>query len=276
MPTPNEIRELVAFLRENPAESWNPLYDAIEELVNETRQSPFTNSIGMDFTWITPGRFLMGALDSDREAAVYERPRHEVVLSQGYFLGKYAVTRGQFAEFVTATGYQPARDWQKPGFVQSDDHPVVNVCWVDATAFCDWLSQKEGVEYRLPTEAEWECACRAGTTTIRYNGRGALSKIAWFKGNNGTASHPVGQLRPNHWGLYDMLGNVFEWCDDRWRIDYPAEKVIDPVGSETDSYRTFRGGSWCHDHSYCRSSFRLRYEPEYADTTTGFRVARSG
>jgi len=127
MPTPDEISELVAYLRENPEASWNPLYDAIEESANDTRQDPFTNSIGMELVWIAPGRFMMGSPDSDEEAWDHEKPQHEVVLTRGYHLGKYPVTRGQFAEFVKESGHKAANDWQNPEIAQSNDHPVVNV-----------------------------------------------------------------------------------------------------------------------------------------------------
>jgi len=277
MPTPDEISELVAYLRENPEASWNPLYDAIEESANDTRQDPFTNSIGMELVWIAPGRFMMGSPDSDEEAWDHEKPQHEVVLTRGYHLGKYPVTRGQFAEFVKATGHKAIKDWENPGFPQTDDHPVVNVSWDDAVAFCAWLSKKEECEYRLPTEAEWEYACRAGTTTSRYNGLGAeaVERIAWLDVNSGDATHSVGKLQSNEWGLFDMLGNVWEWCFDYLEDDYDMNKCIDTMGSTEDAHRAFRGGGWNSFARSCRSANRLWYYPTGATTYIGFRLARS-
>ena len=277
MPTPHEISELVAFLRDHPEASWNPLYDAIEEFANETRQDPFTNSIGMELVWIAPGRFMMGSPDSDEEASDDEKPQHEVVLTQGYYLGKYPVTRGQFAEFVKATGHKAESDWQNPGFAQSDDHPVVNVSWNDAVAFCAWMSPGAGYEYRLPTEAEWEYACRAGTTTSRYNGLGsdAVERIAWFDKNSGNATHSVGKLQSNAWGLFDMYGNVWEWCFDYWNDGYDMNKCIDAMGSTEGSHRVYRGGGWSLVARRCRSAFRGWNDPSIASANVGFRLARS-
>src|SRR5262249_22191884 len=159
--------------------------------------------------------------------------------------GIHPVTRGQFRPFVEATGYQteaetdwkgawgwdeahenwvqdPKFTWRRPGFDQKDDHPVVNVSWNDASAFCDWIAEKEGVHYRLPTEAEWEYACRAGSKT-RYSfgdDDKSLGKYAWYSANSGGKTHQVGAKRANDFRLYDMHGNVWEWCRDWYAGDY--------------------------------------------------------
>jgi formylglycine-generating enzyme required for sulfatase activity len=167
--------------------------------------------------------------------------------------------------------------WRWPGFDQTDDHPVVNVSWNDATAFCDWLSRQEGQEYRLPTEAEWEYACRAGTTTRFSFGDDdtALGESAWYSANSGNQTHPVGEKRPNAFGLYDMHGNIWEWCSDWYSADYyrrsPAD---DPRGSEAAEDRVFRGGSWGVEPRLARTAYRGRGAPEYRCHFLGFRLAR--
>jgi len=249
----------------------------VPEHIRNPGSQPFTNSIGMELVWITPGTFMMGSPDSDSEAFDDEKPQHEVTLTKGYHLGKYEVTRGQFAQFVKATGHKTKYDWQNPGFAQSDDHPVANVSWDDALAFCRWLSKQEGCEYRLPTEAEWEYACRAGTTTPRYNGRGveAVDQIAWFVGNSGNATHSVGKRQANAWGLYDMQGNVWEWCSDYRIGKYQVIKCTDPKGPTEGTDRVNRGGGWHFVARYCRSASRDGSDPSYASSSFGFRLARS-
>jgi len=273
MPAPIEISELVAFLQENPEASWNPLYDALEELAAETRQDPFTNSIEMEFVWIPPGRFLMGSPRTDREAYANEKPQHEVVLTRGFHIGKHPVTRGQFGKFARSTRHK-SRDWITPGFDQWQTHPVVNVSWEEAVAFCAWLSKKENAAYRLPTEAEWEYACRAGTTSRRYF-RGAHEWHAWFDDNSENMTHPVGGRTPNAWGLYDMLGHVNEYCFDYLSEKYSAGKCIDPQGPLEGLARVYRGGSWRSSVRECRSAFRIGYEPDRKWRDGGFRVVRS-
>jgi formylglycine-generating enzyme required for sulfatase activity len=192
-----------------------------------------TNSIGMELVLIPAGEYLMGSPEGDKDALDREHPQHRVRITRPFYLSATEVTRGQFRRFVDETAYrtEAERDgkggygwneekktfeqnrrynWQSPGLEQTDDHPVVNLSWNDAVAFCEWLSRKEGVTYRLPTEAEWEYACRAGTTT-RYSfgdDEASLGEFAWFEGNSNRATHPVGQKSRNHWGLHDMYGNV--------------------------------------------------------------------
>jgi len=269
-----DLAGMVAYLRENPDESWNPLYDAVEELASTTRQDPFTNSIGMEMLWIPPGRFLMGAPKADKKAYTWERAQHEVVLTKGFHLGKYPVTRRQFAEYATATN-SPQTQWRNPGFKQKIDHPVVFVSWDEARKFCAWLSEKEGCEYRLPTNAEWEYACWAGTKPRTF-GVKALAKLAWHSENSGRKTHAVGELEPNAWGLYDMLGNVWEWCLDAWSEGYDASKVIDPIGVFETPNRVFRGGSWFDDPKGSRPSYRYFNTTTWERDDLGFRVARSG
>jgi formylglycine-generating enzyme required for sulfatase activity len=168
---------------------------------------------------------------------------------------------------------------ENPVAEQTDEHPVVNVSWNDAAAFCRWLSEKEGMECHLPSEAQWEYACRAGTTTPWHCGdsEAAVEEHAWFSVNAGRKTHPVGQLLPNAWGLHDMHGNVWEWCGD-WAAEdyYAASPVEDPPGPSEGLWRIYRSGSWrLGGASTCRSPFRWWSHPDYRDIVRGFRVALS-
>ena len=202
-----------------------------------------------------------------------------------FYLGTTEVTRGQFRRFVDEAGYKTEAEkdgkggWRANladhGFEQTDEHPVVNVSWNDAVAFAAWLSRKEGQTYRLPTEAEWEYACRAGTTT-RYSsgddpeGLAAVAKLWQWKG-----TAPVGRYNPNAWGLFDMHGNVWEWCADGYAADYyKGSPVDDPPGAAGSSDRVFRGGSWNGEPRYARSASRDGLAPESRSGGLGFRLAR--
>ena len=236
---------------------------------------------------IEPGSFLMGSTkdqidqlmrlfpDSKRERFDDEQPRHPVKITRPFFLGIHEVTVGQFRSFVEQSGHQteaekdgqgsyvwnetketweldPGKNWRNPGFSQTDDYPVVCVSHNDAMAFCRWLSQKEGRTYRLPTEAEWEFACRAGMAGLFPWGDdiGKQGEHVWFNGNSDSKTHPVGQKHPNAWGLYDMLGNVREWCADWYDEKYYASSpsvAVDPPGPPKASCRVYRGGGWDDD-----------------------------
>jgi formylglycine-generating enzyme required for sulfatase activity len=262
--------------------------------------SEWTNSIGMKLKLIPAGEFLMGSPESDPQASNDEKPQHRVRISQPFYLGTHPVTRGQFHRFVEATCYQteaekdgkggygwnaaagkwvqdPKFTWRSPGFDQTDDHPVVNVSWNDATAFSDWLSQQEGEQYRLPTEAEWEYACRAGTTKRFSFGdnENALGQYAWYSANSNRQTHPVGEKKPNGFGLYDMHGNVWEWCADRYDADYYKQSpAVDPRGPGAAAHRVVRGGGWDDAPLHARSACRYRDTPEFRLINLGFRLAR--
>jgi len=289
-----------------------------------------TNSLGMTLVRIEPGSFLMGSTkqqidqlmrlfpESKREWFEGEQPQHRVDITRPYLLGIHQVTVGQFPRFVEESRHQteaeeggkgsyvwdakkgawqldPAKNWRNPGFSQTDDHPVVCVSHNDAVAFCQWLStkeKKEGRTYRLPWEAEWEYACRAGTNALFVisNDPEDLVKIGnvadasakqkfpdWncVKGNDGFVyTAPVGSLAPNAWGLYDMIGNVWEWCADWYDEKYYASSPpADPPGAAEASARVVRGGSWGDYARGCRPADRGRYTPEGRYFYLGFRVA---
>jgi formylglycine-generating enzyme required for sulfatase activity len=254
-----------------------------------------------------------------------ESPQHRVRITKPFYIGAYEVTKDQFGKFVAATNYRtdaekdgkggfgygttfkpgatsgtigfaqkPKYSWRGWGSDQGADHPVVNVSWNDAMAFCDWLSRKEGKTYRLPTEAEWEYACRAGTNTRFYNGddtkelvrignlrdQATQKKFNWWKDSlkqsDGYAfTSPVGHFQPNALGLYDMLGNAAEWCADRYGADYyQHSSADDPKGPDSGSARVIRGGSWLGVPVDCNSTYRDSDDPASRCANVGFRVAR--
>jgi formylglycine-generating enzyme required for sulfatase activity len=249
----------------------------------------------MKLVLVPAGEFLMGSPDTDPSAKEIEKPRHRVRISRPFYLGAHEVTVAEFRAFVAATGYRTEAEasgeggsiynnkikdfehvselnWRNPGIAhtQRDDEPVVQVSWNDAQAFCQWLSGKDRRAYRLPTEAEWEYACRGGTTTRWFTGDdpAALDQAAWIR----DTTHPVAGKKPNDFGLYDMHGNVWEWCQDRFG-PYPAEPVVDPAGALTGRARILRGGACSRaEVERTRSASRLRRSPSFRFNRYGFRV----
>ena len=242
----------------------------------------------------------MGSPESEAERSDYES-QHKVTLSKGFFMGVHPITREQFATFVEITGYKTqaereggayiwtgkkwelvaASNWRSPGFEQTNDHPVVCVSWNDAVAFAKWLADRENKAVRLPTEAEWEYACRAGTTTPFHFGVTISPHQANYNSNHtyGTGKKgvyrqkttPVGSFPPNALGLFDMHGNVWEWCQD-WFGDYPHNDVVDPQGPDSGENRVGRGGSWPEAPRRCRSAYRGWSKPGLRGSYDGFRV----
>jgi formylglycine-generating enzyme required for sulfatase activity len=270
------------------------------------------NSIGIKLVRILPGKFLMGSPTNEADRSSDEQ-QHEVAITWAFWLGIHPVTVGQFRAFVQATGYctQAEREggaiglisgwvsshladaqanWQNPGFRQDDSHPVVCVSWNDAQEFCAWLTKSEpGRSYRLPTEAEWEYACRGGAPALYpfHIGRpltALSSTLANFDGNHpyGRAAEgpylerttPVGSYQANAWGLFDMHGNVWEWCRDWYEgDDYQHSPYADLPGPSEGSVRVIRGGSWRTFGESCRSASRNRYLPGVGSRSLGFRVS---
>lgn len=282
------------------------------------------NSIGMMMIPVPAGDYMMGERDEFVSTPYYQRgavergrPRHHVVLTRPFYLSQFEVTVGQFREFVRDTGYQteaerkpqgathfapptadaresPEWNWTNPGFQQDDTHPVVTMSFNDVQRFCEWLSVKEGRRYRLPTEAEWEYACRAGTQTswcsgnyydsIKGYGNSADLTIAEHYDFYGVAkqyddgfpfSAPVGSYLPNNWGFYDMHGNAYEWCRDFFSMFYYKDSPEqDPTGPQTGSYHTQRGGSFFNHSDDTRSAHRDFGKVDETQSAVGFRVVR--
>ncbi len=281
-----------------------------------------TNSIGMKLVLIPAGEFTMGSPDTDTDAKAQEKPQHRVRITRPFYLGATEVTVGQFRRVVERAGYRteaetdgkgglgwdvatgtfhngPQYTWRNPGFAQTDEHPVVMVSWNDALAYCKLLSEMEGLKlydgYRLPTEAEWEYACRAGTTSRYQFGDdpemlplvgnvpdGSIKAeypdfknptIAARDGFSNTA--PVGQFRPNAFNLYDMHGNVWEWCQDGYDKNYYGQSPgADPAGPLGASARVLRGGAWVSNPLNARSAMRSGTTPGFRNYDLGFRVVR--
>jgi len=243
----------------------------------------FTNSIGMKFVRIEPGTFQMGQIDSPlppeiippgldfmRTGDYDERPVHTVTITRPFYMGVYEVTNFQYELFDPF--HKSLRG--KEGLSNDDNEAVINISWYDAQKFCRWLSELEGLPYRLPTEAEWEYACRAGTTTNYYTGDTLPQP---YHNNARRTSGPsrvplyVGRTPPNPWGLYDMHGNVEEWCYD-WYGPYKETAQVDPVGYAGGNFRVTRGGSHSTRIYYLRSANRSGAIPETRNWITGFRV----
>ncbi|WP_430015057.1 SUMF1/EgtB/PvdO family nonheme iron enzyme [Microcystis protocystis FBCC-A270] len=232
-------------------------------------QTSFTenlpNRVTLEMVSLPAGQFLMGSADSDPDARSYEKPQHQVKVNS-FAIGKYPVTQAQYQAVM---GKNPSY------FKNNPQNPVEQVSWEDAQAFCQKLSQITGKTYRLPTEAEWEYACRAGTTTRYYFGDDAnqLGDYAWYDGNSQDKTHPVGQKKPNAWGLYDMSGNVWEWCEDNWHDNYKNAPKDGSAWLIKDNYsQILRGGSWYYNPNYCRSAYRNSNNRRADDSSNGFRV----
>ena len=271
-------------------------------LLGKTQTADLGGGVKMDLVWVPAGSFQMGGPEWEQGRRTDEGPVHTVEL-EGFWMGKTEVMVGQFRRFVEAASYQTDAEkkgkscavassgvssgvweeqsglnWRNPGFPQEDSHPVVHVSLNDAKAFCDWLSRKEGKEVRLPTEAEWEYACRAGSTTRFCFGDSdsGLGDYAWYKGNSGRQTHPVGQKKPNAWGLYDMHGNVWEWCGDRYDADYYGKSPSrNPFNNSSATCLVVRGGARDCDPPGCRSAFRGWCNPAGTSNNSGFRVVVS-
>jgi formylglycine-generating enzyme required for sulfatase activity/tRNA A-37 threonylcarbamoyl transferase component Bud32 len=263
-------------------------------------KSPFT---AMEFVRVPGGEFMMGSPDDDQDAKNDEKPQHRVRIST-FYLGATEVTQAQYRAVM---GNNPSHfsstgsGKEQVAGQATDDFPVENLSWVDAIRFCNAMSRRDhllpyyaeagrlgrqdvrvsnldGTGYRLPTEAEWEFACRAGTTTRYFFGDGpsALDGYAWHAGNSGSMTHPVARKHPNALGLYDMYGNVWEWCWDWHLVDYYRNApLVDPQGPVQATTKVGHGGSWAHDPRGCRSATRDYTAPVRRDKNLGFRVARN-
>jgi formylglycine-generating enzyme len=263
-----------------------------------------------DMVVIPSGSFAMGSPDSEIRRGDDEGPVHIVKIA-AFALGKTEITRGQFAEFVERTKYsygdrcwtiesgkyeERSGTWRKLGYPQEDNHPVACINWNDATAYAKWLSKKTGGNYRLPTEAEWEYATRGNTSTARYWGDNPDEACAYANGADQTAqlqiegatswsvhlctdgfayTAPVGSFKPNAFGLYDMLGNVWEWTEDNYNDSYGAAPTDGSARQGDGAYRVLRGGSWNNSPSNLRAAIRYKSEPALRFSSFGFRLARS-
>ena len=251
---PNEIA--------NSADSKTVPNEIANSTDSKTVPNEFANSIGMKLVLIHPGSFTMGSPVREIGREEYE-PQHEVTLTKSYFLGAYEVTQDQYQKVMG----------RNPSYFKGAKNPVESVSWEDAVSFCKKLSKMPeekaaGRSYRLPTEAEWEYACRAGSTKSYSFGETAesLGEYAWFEENSERKTHPVGEKKPNRWGLYDMHGNVWDYCQDVEDHVGPMEEYVG---------RMSRGGSWTFAATACRSASRRSTDLTFRAPFLGFRIALS-
>jgi formylglycine-generating enzyme required for sulfatase activity len=232
--------------------------------------------VKLEMVLIPAGEFMMGCPSSDQDAVDAEKPQHRVRITRPFYLGKYPVTQEQWDAVMGGQA------------TTGDDHhfkglknPVDTVSWQNCQEFLEQLNRRPGnpgEKFQLPTEAQWEYACRAGSSTKYCYGdeESRLGEYAWYDDNSEHKTHPVGEKKPNAWGLYDVHGNIWQWCEDRFGGGYYAKSPVDdPPGPAAGSDRALRGGAWGSYARSCRSSSRLALTPMYRDENLGFRVARA-
>jgi formylglycine-generating enzyme required for sulfatase activity len=245
-----------------------PLLSA-DSLAPNKQSNQIIPDLKLELIWVNPGSFTMGSPSDEEFRNKAEGPQTQVTLTKGFWLGKTEVTQAQY-EAITGENPSTFKNIGK-------DAPVERVSWIDATAFCEKLTQREraanrlpdGYAYTLPTEAQWEYACRAATTTAYV---GDPETTAWFEKNSNASTHPVAQKRANPWGFHDITGNVIEWCYD-WYGNYPGGSLTDPAGPERGYYRIARGGSWRTAERTLRPASRSGGSEGRLDYTIGFRLA---
>ena len=227
---------------------------------------PVKDGISIDMVRVEAGTFTMGATPEMENPFDDEKPTHQVTLTNDYYIGKYEVTQ---ALWKVVMG-------NNPSCFKGDNLPVEMVGWDDCQEFLNKLNSITGKTFRLPTEAEWEYAARGGNKSqgYQYSGSNKLSKVAWYDGNSGNKTHVVGSKQVNELGIYDMSGNVFEWCQD-WRDSYSGSSQVNPTGATNGSYRVIRGGSWSSYAMFCRSSCRRIYTLDNSYSNLGLRLALS-
>ena len=275
-PLHDRVRELVQDKAPGSTQKVNPITNGIVDLQLKPKNRPqrVTNSIGQDLVLIPAGSFQMGSPEGESGRSSDEGPQHRVEITKAFYMGRTEVTQGQWR------GVMGTEPWKESSFAQEgEQNAASSINWDDATEFCRRLSQREGKTYRLPTEAEWEYACRAGTTTRFHFGddESQLGEYAWFYGNADSIgedyAHSVGQKKPNPFGLYDMHGNVDEWCGDWFDSDYYASSPLrDPRGPSSGSSRVLRGGSWYDAPNLVRCALRYGSTPGNRSDLFGFRV----
>jgi formylglycine-generating enzyme required for sulfatase activity len=239
-----------------------------------------------DMVVIPAGTFDMGSTGSDEKD---EKPEHRVAIDLPFAMGKIEITRGQFAAFVSASGYKAGAkclmlagyeweefsgNWLDPGYSQDDSHPAACISWNDAQAYVQWLSHLTGKTYQLPTESKWEYACRAGEQ-IEYCGSDKVDSVAWYDQNSDKTTHPAAAKQANAFGLYDMSGNVGEWIEDIYHDDYRSAPSDGSAWGGNSAKHVLRGGSWIQYRNGARSAFRSVSAPEYRYFDSGFRVVRT-
>ena len=246
--------------------SANTLSSSGSSLSGNTLTIPVKNGINIEMVKVEAGSFNMGATPEMKSPYEVEKPVHRVTLTNNYYIGKYEVTQALWQAVMGSN----------PSYFKGDDLPVESVSWGDCQDFISKLNAMTGKRFRLPTEAEWEYAARGGKKSrgYKYSGSKTLGDVAWYDGNSGSKTHAVGTKQPNELGIYDMAGNVWEWCQD-WKGSYSSSPQANPTGAVGGSYRVIRGGNWRDSARGSRSSCRFGLTPGYHDFSLGLRVVLS-
>ena len=245
--------------------------NSVEQAQNNTGQGgpykTFTvNGVSFDMAKVEAGTFTMGATDGDVDAYGWEKPAHQVTITKDYYMGKTEVTQALWTAVMGSN----------PSYFKGDNKPVEQVSWNDCQEFISKLNSLTGKTFRLPTEAEWEFAARGGNNSrhYKYSGSDNLHEVGWYTDNSSNTTHDVATKQPNELGIYDMSGNVWEWCQD-WYGEYSSNAQYDPAGPMSGSDRVRRGGGWSYDAGYCRSSYRDYSCPDFRFYILGFRLCLS-
>ena len=298
-PTPSEVLTGTPIPTEEPTEEAAATPTVTPTEMSSATPSPVTVSLAnlpsdataLTMVYISAGTFVMGSTDAEQDRNSDEGPQHQVTITQPFYLGQYEVTQAQwkavieeaYASFPSDATVQALNGIKEPSFDKNagaiyPNRPVNRVTWNNCQNFIYVLNMLGKGTYRLPAEAEWEYACRAGTSTRFYWGNDSsysqIGQYAWYTGNSNGQSHEAGTTLPNAWGLFDMSGNGWEWCQD-WYGDYSSNSQVDPVGAGLGSYRAYRGGSWYYYAWYCRSALRSGTIPDGWGNDIGFRLVRS-
>ena len=246
--------------------SANTLSSSGSSLSGNTITIPVKNGVNIEMVKVESGSFNMGATPEMEDPNESEKPVHLVTLANDYYIGKYEVTQ---ALWQAVMGSNPSSS-------KGDDLPVERVSWNDCQDFISKLNAMTGKRFRLPTEAEWEYAARGGKKSrgYQYSGNNSLGDIAWYSGNSSSRTHAVGTKQPNELGIYDMAGNVWEWCQD-WKGSYSSSPLVNPIGAVSGSLRVYRGGSWSSSARGCRTSCRNCFTPNGRDNNLGLRLVLS-
>lgn len=244
----------------------------------EEREFEIAPGVKMKFCWCPPGKFLMGSPEDEygRKQFAFGENQREVTLTKGFWIGKYEVTQEQWESLMgTTVDEQRKEPFYGEVHGKGKNFPMYFVNWHDTQDFL----KKLGNRFRLPTEAEWEYACRAGTTGRFYNEDVKLGELGWIGENSGDSAHPVGEKTPNSWGIHDMIGNLTEWVQDGY-VDFTQDllqrkPVTDPKGIDDSEERTYRGSTWGADWESCRSASREGSAPNFRSSLQGFRIVRN-
>lgn len=233
------------------------------------------NGVTFTMVFVESGTFTMGATAEQQEPYEDEKPPHRVTLTKDFYIGETEVTQALWKAVMGFTPTASGSQWSTASGL-GDDFPAYYISYEDVQQFISQLNSLTGAQFRMPTEAEWEYAARGGSKSkgYQYSGSNNIGDVAWYEGNSGKKTHAVKTKKANELGLYDMSGNVWEWCSD-WKGDYTSSPAVDPTGLDSGGWRVYRGGSWYNDARGCRVAVRNGYFPSHRNNAFGFRLVLS-